>query len=99
MSPEPIVHPSMVNDSLGWAYKVVDYIVFPMGFTFDKQHIHVSYGKNDKTGWMLKLDKEALINSLKPVRTHVIGTSTYNSNTGVIERNTFQRMAKHIKSV
>jgi hypothetical protein len=39
ISPEPIVHPTMVNETLGWAYKVVDYIVFPMGFTVDDRYV------------------------------------------------------------
>jgi hypothetical protein len=114
MSPEPIVHPTMVNETLGWAYKVVDYIVFPMGFTVDDRcvhflilmctgslvsavpfytaharFIHLSYGKNDKSPWCLKLDREGLIASLKPVRTNVLGSSVYNEVTGEIQRHSY----------
>lgn len=84
ISPEPLIHPSMVNETLGWAYKVVDYIVFPMGFTFDDRFLYLSYGKNDKTPWILKLEKEGLIASLKPVKTKIIGKSEYNPKTGEI---------------
>jgi hypothetical protein len=119
ISPEPIVHPTMVNETLGWAYKVVDYIVFPMGFTVDDRYIvlfallcaeyaqtnysrarvpscishdrfiHLSYGKNDKSPWCLKLDREGLIASLKPVRTNVLGSSVYNEVTGEIQRHSY----------
>lgn len=89
MSPEPIIHPTMVNETLGWAYKVVDYIVFPMGFTFDDRFLYVSYGKNDKTPWCLKLDKEGLIASLKPVRSKVLGSSVYDEVTGEIKPHSY----------
>ena len=84
----------MVNETLGWAYKVVDYIIFPMGFTFDDRYLYLSYGKNDKTGWIVKFEKEGLIASLKPVRSTVIGTSAVDTNTGVIKSNSYHPVVK-----
>ena len=89
ISPEPIIADSFMNVSLGWSYKVFDYIIFPMGFTFDEEYIHVSYGKNDKTGWILKLKKDEFLKSLKPVKTRVIGTSTWNATTGNVTRSSY----------
>lgn len=83
----------MVNETLGWAYKVVDYIVFPMGFTIDDGFIYVSYGKNDKTPWCLKLDRGGLLASLKPVRTKVLGASRYNPVTGEIALHSYQEVS------
>jgi predicted GH43/DUF377 family glycosyl hydrolase len=45
----------------------LDYVIFPMGFTFDKDFIYLSYGRNDITGGVLKLDREKLLRSLLPV--------------------------------
>ena len=57
MSPEPIIHPTMVNESLGWAYKVVDYIMFPMSFELSSNStIILSYGKNDRNGWLIEFN-------------------------------------------
>jgi predicted GH43/DUF377 family glycosyl hydrolase len=62
ISKEPIMHPLFINETIGgWAYKYVDYINFPMGFTVSGSHIYVSYGRNDKDGWILKLDKAGLL--------------------------------------
>lgn len=83
----------MVNESLGWSYKIVDYIVFPMGFVFDDRYLYLSYGKNDKSGWVLKLEKEGLIASLRPVKTKVLGASRYHNITGEIERQSYQSHA------
>ena len=85
MSPEPIVANAMVNESWGWAYKVVDYIIFPMGFVFDDDYIHVSYGKNDKDGWVLTLNKTELLNSLVPVKYELIGASKLDDKNKVID--------------
>ena len=92
ISPEPIIHPTMMNESFGWAYKVVDYIVFPMGFIFDDRYLYLSFGKNDKSGWSVKFEKEGLIASLKPVRTRVLGKSEFIEDTGEIIRNTYTHL-------
>lgn len=89
ISPEPIVENSFVNVSFGWAYKVVDFIVFPMGFTFDDDYIYVSFGKNDKDGWMVTLNKTGLLESMIPVRTKITGVSQYDHYNGTIYKDTF----------
>ena len=90
MSPEPIFHESFLNESYGWAYKGVDFIVFPMGFTFDDDFIFVSYGKNDRDGWILKLNRTAFFASLKPVQSKIIAASEWDNQTGLILRNTLK---------
>ena len=80
------MHPTMVNESLGWTYKVVDYVVFPMGLVVDETHLYVSYGKNDKSSWVLKLDRRKFLAGLKPVRTRVVGQSQYDKSGGEIDR-------------
>jgi len=89
ISPEPIFHQTFINESYGWAYKVIDYIVFPMGFIFDDDFIYVSYGKNDKDGWIVKLNRTGLISSLRAVQSKVVGSSRWNKDTGHIERHSY----------
>jgi hypothetical protein len=91
LSPEPIVHKEFLNDTIGgWAYRFVDSITFPMGFVMDDEFVHVSYGRNDKTGWILKLNKTGLLDSLVPVESKIIGTSEYDSASGQIRQNTYK---------
>lgn len=90
MSAEPIVSHSFINESFGWAYKSVDYIVFPMGFLFDDNCIYVSYGKNDRDGWILKLNRSEFVRSLKPVKSKVLGMSDWDKESGTIIRNSFK---------
>ncbi len=90
ISPEPLISDSFVNVSLGWAYKVIDYITFPMGFVFDDDFIYLSYGKNDRDGWIAKFNKTGLLNSLKPVKTRVLGLSTFDNITGHIKKGSYR---------
>jgi hypothetical protein len=83
----------MVNESYGWSYRITDYIVFPMGFVMDDKHIYVSYGKNDKSAWCLKLDRKGLLASLKPVNSTVMGISDYDYLTGEIKRHSFRYLS------
>ena len=41
--------------------------VFPAGLLLDKDHIWVSYGRQDHECWVMKIDKQKLLNSLTPV--------------------------------
>ena len=50
----------MVNETLGWSYRTLDYIIFPMSFFFKNDSIFLSYGKNDKSGWILELDRKGI---------------------------------------
>jgi hypothetical protein len=64
-----------VNESLGWSYRSVDFIQFPMGLVIDEELIHVSYGRNDHDGWVVTLNKTTFLADLKPVRNNVIAVS------------------------
>ena len=89
MSQEPIVHKTMYNETFGWAYGNLDYVVFPMGVVFDEQVINISYGKNDRDGWILTLDREAFLASLLPVHTQVVGDSKWNQDKTKFEPRSF----------
>ncbi len=78
-----------VNETLGWAYKSVDYIQFPMGVVLDESYIYVSYGRNDRDGWIVKLNRTAFIADMKPVRHNVIAVSDID-NEGRIVPNTYR---------
>lgn len=45
-------------------------VIFPMGFVFDKHFIWVAYGRQDHEAWIVKLDRQGLLESLKPVLQH-----------------------------
>ena len=89
VSPEPIVAKPFINESYGWTYKSVDFVVFPMGFFFDDHFIYVSCGKNDREGWAIKLNKSGLLASLRPVRSRLLGSSVCHPN-GSIVPNSFK---------
>eukprot|EP01035_Chromulina_nebulosa_P064543 gene64543-88297_t len=91
VSPEPIMHQTFINVSLGWAYRAVDYIAFPMGFVIMDPFIYLSYGKNDRDSWILKLNKTGLLNSLKPVETVTLGTSQWDKDSGKVVQGSFKQ--------
>ena len=68
---EPIVPNAFYNESLGWAFKNVDYIVFPMGLSINvtSDNMMVAAGKNDQRGWWIEMSFSGFIKSLKPVKT------------------------------
>ena len=77
---EPIVANSFY-DTFGWTFpSKIDYIIYPIGVLLDKQYIYVSYGKNDKDEWILKLNKTAFIDSIPKVDSTVLGDSIWISN-------------------
>ena len=107
VSNEPILHHTMINETLKWAYKAVDYIIFPMSYIIKNDIIYLSYGKNDLSSWILKLDKNKLFeNNLKKVKTHsTISMSYYNNNKSnyynnveYIYRNTMHREYLNVSS-
>lgn len=85
------MHDSFINESLGWAYRAVDYITFPMGFVVIEPYIYVSYGHNDRDSWIVQLNKSGLLNSLRPVKTQVLGASQWDTETGQILRGTYRQ--------
>jgi hypothetical protein len=63
----PIVHRSMYTGE--WhiskiSYEIMDYIVFPMSFIVQKQYLFLLYGFQDRDGWGLKINSNALLGSL-----------------------------------
>ena len=91
MSPEPIMHQTFINESLGWASRAVDYIAFPMGFVIMDPFIYLSYGKNDRDSWILKLNKTGLLTSLKPVESVTLGTSQWDNDSGKVVQGSFKQ--------
>jgi len=72
MSVDPIIPNAMYNETNGWAYKGADYLVFPMGLMATKDFIFVCTGRNDRSGWIVKLHKNNFVRSLKPVESEVL---------------------------
>lgn len=63
----------------GWSYRSVDFITFPMGFVHDDEFIYVSYGRNDRNGWIAKLNRTVLLKEhLVPVKTRVVSNQNQN---------------------
>jgi hypothetical protein len=89
ISPEPIMHDRFINESLGWAYKATDFIIFPGGLTMDDNYFYVSYGKNDGQGWIIKLKKAEFLSFLRPVTSVLLGESEMNEEKTDVIRGTF----------
>ncbi len=87
MSAEPIMHESFMSGE--WTYSTLDYVIFPAGIIIDSKHIYVSYGRNNNDSWILTLDRKGLLDSLKPVQTKVTGRSQFNSQSGKIDKTSF----------
>jgi hypothetical protein len=72
-SSEPIVPKPFYDENVnGWAFKAIDYIVFPMGLVIRGDYIYISLGKNDKFAWETKFKKTPFLLSLKPVYSAVL---------------------------
>ena len=67
VSSEPIIANGFYSGEIHQPYHVPIRCIFPCGYVADKQFIWVVYGRQDHESWVVKLDKEGLINSLKPV--------------------------------
>lgn len=75
ISTHPIVHDSMYTgpwSNLPESYYHMDYIIFPMGFLIKGDVIYLFYGKQDKEGWVAKINLPKLLASLKPVTSMAI---------------------------
>lgn len=69
ISPEPICGQGFYR-----GYSYVPYwhpvqVVFPCGFIFDEQFIWVAYGRQDHEMWIVKLDRQGLLESMIQVST------------------------------
>lgn len=72
MTPEPIICNACYNETGGWAFKNIDYIIFPMNFVVRNEQIIVSLGKNDRSGMLLLLDRVGLIDYMTPIQHEVV---------------------------
>lgn len=63
VSPEPIVHPSFYDGPMHKTWKPLR-CVFPCGILIDGAYVWVTYGKQDHESWVVKFDKQKLLESL-----------------------------------
>lgn len=68
VSPEPIVGENFYNGPVYKPYWKPIRAVFPCGYIFDEQNIWITYGKDDHELWLVKLDRQGLLDSLVPVK-------------------------------
>lgn len=64
ISPEPIVGPNFYNGKTYSTWKPLR-VVFPCGYVFDDKYIWVAYGRQDHEVWIVQLDKNGLMKSLR----------------------------------
>jgi predicted GH43/DUF377 family glycosyl hydrolase len=68
ISPTPITAPGMYSgQSYSYYWKPVQ-AVFPCGLIAEGPYLWVAYGRQDHETWVMKLDKQKLLDSLVPVR-------------------------------
>jgi predicted GH43/DUF377 family glycosyl hydrolase len=67
ISPEPIIAKKFYSGTKYKTYRPVC-AIFPGGFIFEKKYILVAYGRQDHEIWLLKLDREGLLKSLKTLQ-------------------------------
>jgi len=67
ISPEIIVGKNFYHGKLHQTWKPL-FVVFPGGFICNKQHIWVVYGRQDHEMWIVKINKDGLLKSLKTVK-------------------------------
>lgn len=70
VSPEPIVGTNFYHGEEYEPYWHSVRVVFPCGFIMDDESIWISYGRQDHECWIVKLDKQALLESLIQVSTY-----------------------------
>ena len=90
ITPEPIMCQDFVDPKQRWSYKVADFITFPVGFTMDENYFYVSYGRNDREGYILHLHRERFLKFLVPVETRVLGESELLPNRSNVIRGSFR---------
>lgn len=62
---------SKSDERNGWAYKTIDYIVFPTGLLALNDSLLLTVGRNDNSGWVVVLHTDRLVDSLLPVKSSV----------------------------
>lgn len=68
ISPEPIVAKGFYSGESYKPYWKPVRCVFPCGHIVEGDHIWISYGRQDHECWLVKLDKTALLESLRSIR-------------------------------
>jgi predicted GH43/DUF377 family glycosyl hydrolase len=68
ISPDPIVGKGFYEGRDYKPYWKPVRVVFPCGFVMNDDFIWIAYGRQDHEIWIVKLDKNGLLNNLKPVR-------------------------------
>lgn len=67
ISTDPLAPNAVYNESNGWAYGSIDYIVFPMGLYVKDGVIYLCLGRHDREGWIVVLNETRYYASLKPI--------------------------------
>lgn len=67
ISPEPIIAKGFYSPEKEYSNWKPLRVVFPGGYIFDEKNIWIVYGRQDFELWVVKLDKNILMNSLIPV--------------------------------
>lgn len=67
ISREPIVGKNFYHGITYTPYWKPVRVVFPCGYIFDDHYIWIAYGRQDHEIWIVKLDKQGLMDSLVPV--------------------------------
>ncbi len=70
MSRFPIVAPGWTQ---GFTYADIDFVPYPMSFTYDDRHVNMSHGWEEGEGWLLTMDRKALFESLVRLDSVVLG--------------------------
>ena len=68
ISPEPIVAKGFYSGTDYKPYWKPVRVVFPCGFVMDSQFIWISYGRQDREIWIVKLDRKELLNHLSQIK-------------------------------
>ena len=71
-TPHPIIPKPLYDENNGWAFKAIDYIVFPIGLLVRNGTAFVSMGRNDNSGWAVVMNTAALVDDLLPVKSSVV---------------------------
>lgn len=72
ITPDAIIPKPLYDEANGWAFKAIDYIVFPVGLLVKEDTLYVTLGRNDNSGWTLILNQTLFVDSLVPVRTKIL---------------------------
>lgn len=67
ISPEPIIGKGFYSGGVQTPYWGSKKVIFPCGYIADEKCFWISYGRQDEECWVVKIDKNAILNSLIPV--------------------------------